>query len=179
MKKFIWISLLILLSCGSRTSKVNKESEKTNTESFETKKSEGTQKTELSSQTESNILSKSKLVDMGFGFSINPINGQNSFFNLISGKDTLSLQTNAQINFNKNNKTEERRTVEKHKTITTYKTFTTYKTKTTYKTQTTYQFEKKNKETDRKAYPVILWIGLGIIITILAQLLWKVYKPKL
>lgn len=38
--------------------------------------------------------------------------------------------------------------------------------------------QEKKKNSDRKAYPVVMWIGLGIVITVLAQLLWKVYKPK-
>ena len=37
---------------------------------------------------------------------------------------------------------------------------------------------EKKKNTEREAYPVVMWIGLGIVITVLAQLLWKVYKPK-
>ena len=38
---------------------------------------------------------------------------------------------------------------------------------------------EKKKNTERKAYPVFLWILLGVFLTVLAQLLWKVYKPKL
>lgn len=174
MKKLIFVFIILLIGCGSRTSKLNKESEKLNTQSSGTQKSEGTQKTESSSQTESETSSKTKLVDLGFGFSITPLNGQNSFFNFVSGKDTISLQTNAKVDFNKNNKTEEKQVQTKYLTITNYITETTYKTQTTYRTETTYKTEKKNKETDRKAMPWWLFIILGMVLYfVLSQIINK------
>ena len=38
--------------------------------------------------------------------------------------------------------------------------------------------KSKKKNTERKAYPVYYWIFLGIVLSVLAQLGWKVYKPK-
>ena len=163
MKKLIFIFFILFLGCGSRTSKLNKESEKLNTQSSGNQKTEGTQKTELKSQTESGTSTTSKLVDLGFGFSINPVNGQNSFFNFVSGKDTLSLQTNAKVDFYKNNKAEEKKVVTYYRTITSYVTETTYKSQMTYKSQTTYKSEKKQKETDQKTYPWY-WIVIGSIL---------------
>lgn len=166
MKNFIWISLLlfIILGCGSRTSQLSKESEKLNMQSS------GSQSTEMKNETKSESITTSKLVDLGFGFSINPINGKNSFFNFISGKDTLSLQTNAKVDFYKNNKTKE------EKVIVVNKTVTTYKSQTTYKTQTKYQTIKKIKQTERKAYPWYLFVILGIFLTIGFIFLWKWFK---
>lgn len=38
--------------------------------------------------------------------------------------------------------------------------------------------KSKKKNTERKAYPVYWWVLLGIALSVLAQLGWKVYKPK-
>jgi len=35
------------------------------------------------------------------------------------------------------------------------------------------------KETERKAYPVWLWLGIGFVSCVVLQLLWKLYKPRL
>ncbi|HPZ26376.1 MAG TPA: hypothetical protein PKV58_10670, partial [Kaistella sp.] len=37
--------------------------------------------------------------------------------------------------------------------------------------------KSKKKNTERKAYPVYWWVLLGIALSVLAQLGWKVYKP--
>src|SRR5690606_14352219 len=39
--------------------------------------------------------------------------------------------------------------------------------------------QEYKKETERKAYPVWLWLGIGFISCVVLQLLWKLYKPRL
>lgn len=145
VKLFIWISLLlfIILSCGSRKTNLEKSGEDI--------QYAGTTNVNIKSDIKSNT--KKTVLDLGFNFSLDPINGQNSFFKVIRGKDTLAVETNAKVNFNQNNKSEKIIT----KTITN--TETQYLSQMTYKSQTSFY----SKQTDKKAYPW-WWIAIGSIL---------------
>ena len=144
--------LIILFACGSR---------KTDTQ---ISKSSGTSDIDLSTQTA--ITNKSEgiftknhtITDLGYGFSIEPINGQNSFFTLKSGTDSVQVHTNAKVNFNKNNKKEEIKIVYRYINVTTYYSQTTYKSHNTYKTF------NKNKKTEKQAYPWWTFVILGMVL---------------
>lgn len=153
MKNFIWISLLlfIILGCGSRKTNLEKSEEK----SDQNIQSSG--QTNLNIRNSGEINKTSNVLDLGFNFSLDPINGQNSFFKIIKGKDTMAVETNAKINFNQNNRTEQ--TVTK----TIWETITILETITTYKSHTTFYSKTKNKTTDREAYPWY-WIAIGSIL---------------
>ena len=165
MKKFTLISFIFLLfSCGSRTKNVQKENIETNNQSL------GTASAKVDTNIKSETLTNTKLSDLGFGFSLTPVNGRNSFINLISGKDTVSVQTNAKVEFNKNNK------VQQTETKTIYQKINSYWSQTTYKSVTTYKSSKKNSQTERNSYPIWMWIAVGFFLKILIHLLWKWFK---
>lgn len=160
MKNFIAILFLVILfGCGARRSDTHIEN------------SSGTQNLEISEQTSLNTESKGILtqnhtiVDLGYGFSIEPVNGQNSFFTLKSGNDSVQVHTNAKVNFNKNNKSENTKIIYKYFIKTTYQTHTTYLSKITYKSYL------KDKSTKKEAYPWFLWFVLGMVTMALLRFL--------
>lgn len=160
MRKFIWISLILLLtvSCGSRKAKIEKNTEK---QHFETEQKTD-QTVETSTTTESNL-------DLSTFFENQNISiaGDGTPFTI--NYRGFVYQGSAPIEIS--NKKEEKRIKLIQKTQTVYKSVISYKTETTYKSVVT----EKKKETDRKAVPVWVWILLGMAIPTLIQLLWKAY----
>ena len=156
--------LIILFACGSR---------KTDTQ---ISKSSGTSDININSQmaiankSEGIFTKNHTITDLGYGFSIEPINGQNSFFTLKSGTDSVQVQTNAKVSFNKNNKKEEIKIVYKYINVTTYYSQTAYKSHNTYKSF------NKNKKTEKQAYPWWIFVILGMVLMITIILIWKWFK---
>lgn len=168
MKKFIWISfLMILIGCGSRKVKTEKQSEKFDTKTEQKTETKSETTSEKSGETSYNLTS-----DL-LNFNIEPINGIPAVFSFDYNGKKISGETTGKLNFSNEKRKEEIQT--KFREVIQ----TTHVTKTNYQTHTTYKTVQKSKETEREPYPVIMWIGLGIVITVLVQLLWKVYKPKL
>lgn len=158
MKNFIIILFLVnLFSCGARKSDSHIE-KKSGTEL-----TEGSNETDLKIKREGTFNQNHTITDLGYGFSVEPVNGQNSFFYLKSGKDSVEVRTNAKVNFNKNNKTENVVTVYKYIDQTTYKSHIRYKTHFTYKTYL------KNKSTKKEAYPWFLWFLLGMVSMVILR----------
>lgn len=161
----VLFSFFLLISCGSRSVNLQKE------------KTEQKEKTQISETTKSEVTdhrtaeTSYKLNETAFGFSIEPING-NASFHLNFGGQQISGETSGKMNFNRSDKQEEKSTKETHLIHTTYQTQLTYQTVTTYKSVL------KNKQTERKAFPVWIWILTGVLLTVLAQLLWSRVKPK-
>ena len=152
MKKYIWISLLFFVSCGSRKVATEKQSEKTDlkTETSAEAKTESETKTETSIDLSKYLENQSiSVIADGNPFTVN----YNGFS--YSGSAPIEIR----------NKKEQTKTKYFENTETTYKTFTRYKTQTTYKTQYIY----KSKDSERKAYPWY-WIVIGSI------LLWELLK---
>jgi len=160
MKKYIWISLLVI-SCGSRTSKVEKQSEKV----------EAKTKQNLIAETFSENQSETTVDYSKFWENQNIVIGTDGNPFTVNYRG-FQYSGSAPITIN-NVKGEV-----KYKTVT--KIHTTFKSRIQYKTKTIYKSVKtsKDKETERKGLPIIIWIVLGAFITVLLQLLWKLYKPK-
>lgn len=163
MKKFIWISLLILLSCGSRKSKVEKQSEKLDTKTEQQAETKSETTSEKTGETSYNLNSEF------LNFNIEPVNDMPAIFKFIYGGQEIRGETTGKLNFSNEKRQEEVKTKFRETTHTTYLTKTNYQTHTTYKT------ERKFKETEREAYPIYWWILLGMAIPVLIQLLWKAY----
>lgn len=163
MKNILAVLFLVLLfGCGARKTKtdISKTSGTSNIDLSQT--------TSMQSKTEGVFTKNQTITDLGYGFSIEPINGQNSFFTLKSGNDSVQVKTNAKVSFNKNNKKEQ--TDIKYK----YETVTTFISKMTYKSHTTYYSYHKQKETEKKAYPWWLFVIFGMVITfVLMQIINK------
>ena len=159
MRKIFVATFLVLFSCGARKSSVDiqKESGKTDIES--------SQITSAKIENKGVLTQNNTIVDLGYGFSIEPINGQNSFFTLKSGNDSLQVHTNAKISFDKKNK------VEKTETKFIYQTITTYQTVTTYKSHHTWYSYHKAKQNEKSAYPWFLWFILGGVVFYILQLI--------
>lgn len=165
MKTILVLFSFFLISCGSRN--VNLQKEKT--EQKENTQISADTKAEITDQR--NVETSYKLSETAFGFSIEPINGNASFHLNFGGKE-ISGETSGKMNFTTSDKQEEKNKKETHKIHTTYQTQTTYQTEITYKSVL------KNKQTERKAFPVWVWILTGVLLTVLAQLLWSRVKPK-
>lgn len=161
----VLFSFFLFISCGSRSVNLQKEKteQKENTQISETTKAETTD--------QRNVETSYKLSETAFGFSIEPING-NAFFHLNMAGQEISGETSGKMNFQTSDKKEEKSTKESHHIHTSYQTYTTYQTHTNYKSVL------KNKQTEREGYPVWIWILTGVLITLLALLLWSRVKPK-
>lgn len=171
MKKYIWISLLFLLGCGSRKTDTHIDKVKENTETKS--EAETQQETTAETTTESTY----KISEDIFSFGITPIGDTPAKFLFMFDGKKIEGETSGVLNFGNQKKQSEGKTVTKQIIHTTYKTVTSYQTKTTYKSFT------KDKSSERKAYPWY-WIVLGtILIWELANLavnkVWKLYKPKI
>lgn len=166
MKKYIWISGLFLLSCGSR--KVAKQYER------ETAKEKTEATTETKSETTTDISDKTLLdiFENNMNFGIKPIGDVPAKFVFIHNGQKIEGETTGELNFRK----EESRVKKVTETVT--KINTTYQTETTYKTQTTYKhvYKDKQSESTRSEFAwYILSALLGAIAIIGIQLLWKSY----
>ena len=157
MKKYIWISLLLILSCGSRKSKVEKQSEKLDNRTEQKTETKTETTSEKSGETSYNLTSDF------LNFNIEPVNGTPAIFKFIYGGQEIKGETTGKLNFSNEKRKEETQTKYLEKIQTTYVTKTNYQTHTTYKTV------QKSKETERKAYPWY-WIVIGTI------LLWELLK---
>lgn len=158
MKKYIWISLLLIISCGARKSNVEKLSQKT----------EATAVQNLSKEVESTSSSEN-----GFNFSNL---AENEIFSIAGGLPyTLNYSG---IVYSGSSSIE----ISKNKAETKYNYFnriiTTYKTVTNYQTLTTYKsiLDTKSKSTEKEAYPIWVWMILGSVITIALIIAWKSFK---
>lgn len=157
----IIIALLFLFACGSRTSKVEKQSEK-----LEAKTEQN-----LSAETESETKSETTVDYSKFW--------ENQ--NIEIGKDGNPFTINYRgFEYSGSAPITITNTKEKliYKTVT--KIHTTFKSVINYKTETTYksQITSKNKYTERKPAPFWLGLLIGAVGTIIGYLLWKLYKPK-
>lgn len=162
MKKYIWISaILLVISCGSRKSKTEKQTEKTD---FQT--GQNLSKTEELETTSETTIDYAKFFqEIGL-----KIKSSGSDYQFQIGD--FKFAGNADVEFS--NKKEETKTKIFHRIETIYKSKITYKTETTYKTQTIF----KSKETERETYPWY-WIVLGtILIWELLKLATKKYLGK-
>lgn len=166
MKKYIWISLLFLFSCGSR--KANKSVEKLTEQTTEQSVTESETKTttETSKQTLFNLF------ENNMNFAIKPISDLPAKFVFIHNGQKIEGETSGELNFSNQQKTVNK------KTEITQKLVTTYQTKTTYKTNTTYKSVTKHKATESKRsefawYLLSFLSGIAFVISI--QLLWVTY----
>ena len=169
MRKFIWISLLILLSCGSRKSKVDKQSEKLDTKTEQQAETKVETTSEKTGETSYNLNSDF------LNFNIEPVNDMPAIFKFIYGGQEIRGETTGKLNFSNEKRQEEVKTKFRETTHTTYLTKTNYQTHTTYKT------ERKSKETEREAYPWYYWLGAGmglmLLIIVIGWAVWKFYNP--
>lgn len=165
MKKYIWINTIFLLSaiwsCGSRTSKVEKQSEKVEAKSEQNLTAE----TESQSNIE-NTFDYSKFLEnqnIQIGTDGNPFTVNYRGFQYSGSAPITITNTKEKVIY---------------KTVT--KIHTTFKSRIQYKTKTIFKVEKitKNKETERKPAPFWLGLLLGVVGTVIGYLLWKLYKPK-
>lgn len=157
MRKFIWISMLILLSCGSRKVKIEKQSEKIDTKTEQKTETKSETTSEKSGETSYNLTS-----DL-LNFNIEPVNGMPAIFKFIYGGQEIQGETTGKLNFSNEKRKEDIQTKFREAT------YTTYVTKTNYQTHTTYKTARKAKETEREPYPWY-WIVIGTI------LLWELLK---
>lgn len=166
MKKYIWISLLFLLSCGSRKAESQKEVIKETKSEQSTTETKGSTTSELSEKTLFNLFEN----NMNFG--IKPIGDIPAKFVFIHNGQKIEGETTGELNFSNQQKTVNKITEIVQKIVTTYQT------KTTYKTNTTYKSVIKNKKSESKRsefawYILSAFLGMAFIIAI--QVLWKSY----
>lgn len=157
MKKYIWISLVILISCGGRKSKVDKQSEKLDTKTEQIAETKAETTSEKTGETSYNLNSDF------LNFNIEPVNDMPAIFKFIYGGQEIRGETTGKLNFSNEKRQEDIKTRFREIIHTTYVTETNYQTHTTYKKAT------KSKETERKDYPWY-WIVVGTI------LLWELLK---
>lgn len=166
MKKFIWISLLFLLSCGSRKAESQKEVIKETKSEQSTTETKGSATSELSEKTLFNLFEN----NMNFG--IKPVGDLPAKFVFIHNGQKIEGETTGELNFSNQQKTVNKVTEIVQKLITTYQTKTTYKTQTTYKSIT----KQKKSESKRSEFAwYILSAVLGMAFIIAIQVLWKSY----
>ena len=166
MKKYIWISLLFLLSCGSRKAESQKELIKETNSEQSTTETKGTTTSELSEKTLFNLF------ENNMNFAIKPVGDLPAKFVFIHNGQKIQGETTGELNFSNQQKTVNKVTETVQKIVTTYQTKTTYKTNTTYKSVT------KNKKSESKRsefawYILSAFLGMAFIIAI--QVLWKSY----
>ena len=150
MKKYIWISLLFFIGCGSRKSTVAISKETTE----KIGKTDLSQKVEYTTKQESTFDLSTFLDNQNIS-----IAGDGNPFTLNYNGLVYSGSSAIQIS----NKKEQTKIREETKTLTVVNTLTRYQTHTTYKSL---QY-KKNKETDRKAMPWYFFIAIGFFLRIL------------
>lgn len=165
MKKYIWISIIFLMSaiwsCGSRTSKVEKQLEKVEAKTEQNL----TVETESQSNTE-NTFDYSKFLEnqnIEIASDGNIFNFKYKGFEYSGSAPITITNTKEKIIY---------------KTVT--KIHTTFKSRIQYKTKTIFKVEKITKNKDTKREPAPFWLGLliGIVGTVIVYLIWKLYKPK-
>ncbi len=170
MKKYIWISLLLILSCGSRKAESQKEVIKETTSEQSTTETKGTTNSEISEKTLLDIFEN----NMNFG--IKPIGDIPAKFIFIHNGQKIEGETTGELNFSNQQKTVNKVTEIVQKIVTTYQTKTTYKTETTFKSIT------KHKATESKRSEFawyILSALLGMVFIIAIQVIWKTYVNKI
>lgn len=166
MKKYIWISLLFILSCGSRKAESQKEVIKETTSEQSTTETKGSTTSELSEKTLFNLFEN----NMNFG--IKPVGDLPARFIFIHNGQKIEGETTGELNFSNQQKTVNKVTEIIQKIVTTYQTKTTYKTHTTYKSIT----KQKKSESKRSEFAwYILSAVLGMAFIIAIQVLWKNY----
>lgn len=166
MKKYIWISLLFILSCGSRKAESQKEVIKETTSEQSTTETKGSTTSELSEKTLFNLFEN----NMNFG--IKPVGDLPARFIFIHNGQKIEGETTGELNFSNQQKTVNTITEIIQKIHTTYQTKTTYKTHTTYKSITK-QKKSESKRSEFAWYILSAFLGMAFIIAI--QVLWKSY----
>lgn len=164
MKKYIWISFLILLvlGCGSRNRKMTKQTEASQLED----KSSGSQNTALNSQVGSFTSLSQFLSDKSLKITSNGTPYQLQYGSLI-------FSGNADVEFNEKN--------EETKYIYKYFNHITYLTETKYQRNIKYQSQKtfKSIDVERKgiSFGGIIWIIAASLIA--GAILWEILKKYL
>lgn len=166
MKKYIWISLLFLLSCGSRKADSQKEVIKETKSEQSTTETKGTTTSELSEKTLFNLF------ENNMNFAIKPVGDLPAKFVFIHNGQKIEGETTGELNFSNQQKTVNKVTEIVQKIVTTYQTKTTYKTNTTYKSVTK---NKKSESTRSEFAWYILSAVLGMAFIIAILVLWKSY----
>lgn len=170
MKKYIWISFLFLLSCGSRKADSQKEVIKETTAEQSTTESETKTNSEISEKTLLDIFEN----NMNFG--IKPIGDIPAKFIFIHNGQKIEGETTGELSFSNQKKTINKVTEITQKLVTTYQTKTTYKTNTTYKSVTKHK-ATESKRSEFAWYILSFFAGMAFIIAI--QFLWKTYVNKI
>lgn len=161
MKKYIWISLLLIISCGSRKSSVSKQYEKVEEKTEQTQTTETKQETKTETSIDYSKFWENQNIVIGSDGNLFNIN-YNGFVYSGSAPITITNQKE-EIKY---------KFLQRIQEITI--THTKFQTKTTYKSVKT----SKDKETERKSYPWY-WIVLGtILIWELLKLATKKYRGK-
>ena len=166
MRKYIWISLLFILSCGSRKADSQKEVIKETTSEQSTTETKGSTNSEISEKTLLDIF------ENNINFGIKPIGDNPAKFIFIHNGQKIEGETTGELNFSNQQKTVNKVTEIVQKLIITYQT------KTTYKTETTFKSIVKNKATESKRSEFawyILSAVLGMAFIIAIQFIWKTY----
>ncbi len=170
MRKYIWISLLFILSCGSRKAESQKEVIKETTSEQSTTETKGTTNSEISEKTLLDIFEN----NMNFG--IKPIGDLPAKFIFIHNGQKIEGETTGELSFSNQQKTVNKVTEIVQKIVTTYQT------KTTYKTETRFKSIIKNKKSESKrsefAWYILSFVG-GMAFIIAIQVIWKTYVNKL
>ena len=166
MKKYIWISLLFILSCGSRKADSQKEVIK------ETTTEQSTTETKVSANSETSEKTLLDIFENNINFGIKPIGDIPAKFIFIHNGQKIEGETTGELNFSNQQKTVNTITEIIQKIHTTYQTKTTYKTQTTYKSITK-QKKSESKRSEFASYILSTVLGMAFIIAI--QFIWKTY----
>jgi len=160
MKKYIWISALLLFSCGTRKTDLNKSSEK------RTEQTQTEQQTTSSSTTETTTQSEYTLSEDILNFGIRPIDGIAAKFVFLHNGQRIEGETTGELNFGSQRRTETGKTQTRHLVQTTYQTHTSYKTHTTYKSLQ----KAKQTESERSS---LAWY---VLAAVLGVVVWEFLK---
>lgn len=162
----ILIVSFLMLSCGARTSSVQKQSEKLETSAE--------QKTETKTETQSEKSGETSynLATDFMDFNIEPVNGIPAVFTFNYNGQKITGETTGKLNFSNEKKNEQVQTkyTEVIKTIN--------QIVTVFKTHTTYKKDSKNKDTERSPYPWYFFVGIGFFLNVLVKYLWNWAKKS-
>lgn len=160
MKKYIWISLLFLIGCGTRKKDLEIKKETTELKS----ENSGTQNETSETKSETSIDYAKYLQEIGLKISSTGNDYQFQF-------GDVKFSGNANIDFS--NKKEETKTKVIQKVKTTYKSVITYKTEIVYKSKTT----DKNLQVESKR--PMFWLYVSIALSVICVILMIKNKFKI
>lgn len=155
MKKYIWISLLFLVSCGSR--QTNKSYEKEVEQTTE----QGTTESETKTTSETNLNSLFNFFESNTNFGIKPIGDLPAKFVFIHNGQKIEVETTGELNFSNQQKTVKEEIKWTKKVQEIFRIKNVYRIYTIHRTITK-QKDSKSERSEIAWYILFTVLGIGI-----------------